>query len=96
MPATSRWRGSMCVAAAPGPGDVHGAAINEAFAEANDVDPGTIHPVVLNGRLQSFHVAGIALSPEYVYAVKPGVPIPDDRFFAVLWVDRARRRRPST
>ena len=44
---------------------------------------------MLNGRLQSFHVTGIALSPEYVYAVKPGVPIPDDRFYAVLWVDRS-------
>ena len=32
---------------------------------------------------------GIGLSSEYVYAVKPGVPIPDDRFFAVLWVDRS-------
>jgi putative ABC transport system permease protein len=33
--------------------------------------------------------AGVALSSEYVYAVRPGVPIPDDRFFAVLWVDRS-------
>ena len=38
--------------------------------------------------VQSFHITGIALSPEYVYAVKPGLPIPDDRFFAVLWIDR--------
>ncbi len=51
--------------------------------------PGTDVRVVLNGRVQSFHITGIALSPEYVYAVKPGLPIPDDRFYAILWVDRS-------
>ena len=51
--------------------------------------PGSDVRVVLNGRVQSFHITGIALSPEYVYAVKPGLPIPDDRLFAVLWVDRS-------
>jgi putative ABC transport system permease protein len=74
---------------APGPNDTHGAAISEAFAEANNVAPGTPIRVILNGKLQSFDITGIALSPEYVYAVKPGLPIPDDRFFAVLWVGRA-------
>ncbi|MDP3077734.1 ABC transporter permease [Bradyrhizobium sp.] len=73
----------------PEPGDTRSAAINEAFAEANVVKLGTDVPVVLNGRIQNFRVAAVALSPEYVYAVKPGVPIPDDRFYAVLWVDRS-------
>jgi putative ABC transport system permease protein len=73
----------------PEPGDTKAIAINEAFAEANAVRLGTDVPVVLNGRIQNFRVAAVALSPEYVYAVKPGVPIPDDRFYAVLWVDRA-------
>ena len=74
---------------APEPGDAGGAAINEAFAEANGVKPGQDVRVVLNGRVQSFHITGIALSPEYVYAVKPGLPIPDDRLYAILWVDRS-------
>jgi putative ABC transport system permease protein len=74
---------------APEPGNVHGAAVNEAFAEANGVPPGADVRVVLNGRMQSFHVTGIALSAEYVYAVKPGLPIPDDRLYAILWVDRS-------
>ena len=73
----------------PEPGASQNVAVNEAFAEANGVKLGTDVAVVLNGRLQSFHVTAIALSPEYVYAVKPGVPIPDDRFYAVLWVDRS-------
>jgi putative ABC transport system permease protein len=73
---------------APGPRDAHDAAVNEAFAEANGLFPGANLRVLLNGRMQSFHVSGIALSPEYVYAVKPGLPIPDDRLYAVLWIDR--------
>jgi putative ABC transport system permease protein len=74
---------------APGPNDTHGAVINEAFASANGVHPGTEIRVILNGRVQTFAITGIALSSEYVYAVKPGMPIPDDRYFAVLWVDRS-------
>ena len=74
---------------APQPNDSRSAAVNEAFALANGLAPGAAIRVVLNGRVQSFGVSGVALSPEYVYAVKPGVPIPDDRFFAVLWVDRS-------
>ncbi len=74
---------------APQPRDDHSAAINEAFAEANGITPGEDLRVVLNGKMQTFHVTGIALSPEYVYGVKPGLPIPDDRLYAVLWVDRS-------
>jgi putative ABC transport system permease protein len=75
--------------AAPQTGDAKGVAVSEAFAEANRIAPGAELRVLLNGRLQSFEVTGIALSPEYVYAVKPGLPIPDDRLYGVLWVDRA-------
>lgn len=74
---------------APRPNDSHDAALNEAFAEANAVTPGTELRVILNGRLQPFRISGIALSTEYIYAVKPGVPIPDDRFYAILWIDRS-------
>ena len=74
---------------APAPHDSRDAVVNEAFADANGVKPGTDIRVILNGRLQRFTLSGVALSSEYVYAVRPGVPIPDDRFFAVLWVDRS-------
>jgi len=74
---------------APEPGSQRDAAVNEAFAEANGVKPGDDIRVVLNGKVQSFHVSGIALSPEYIYAVRPGLPIPDDRLYAILWVDRS-------
>lgn len=74
--------------AGPRPGDARGAVVNEAFAEANILSPGADLRVILNGRLEAFTVDGIALSPEYVYAVRPGLLIPDDRHYAVLWVDR--------
>jgi putative ABC transport system permease protein len=73
----------------PEPGSARVAAVNEAFAEANGVKPGDEIRVLLNGKVQGFRVSGIALSPEYVYAVKPGLPIPDDRLYAILWVDRS-------
>jgi putative ABC transport system permease protein len=75
--------------ATPEPGSAREAAVNEAFAEANGVKPGDDIRVLLNGKVQSFRISGIALSPEYVYAVKPGLPIPDDRLYAILWVDRS-------
>ena len=74
---------------APEPGSARETAVNEAFAEANGVKPGDDIRVLLNGKVQSLRVSGIALSPEYVYAVKPGLPIPDDRLYAILWVDRS-------
>jgi putative ABC transport system permease protein len=75
--------------AAPQPGDVRTAAVNEAFAEANRLRPGMDIRVILNQRIERFQVTGVALSAEYVYAVKPGLPIPEDRLYAILWVDRS-------
>ncbi len=74
---------------APQPRDPHGVALSEAFADANGMRPGEDIRLILNGRLQAFRISGIALSSEYVYAVKPGLPIPDDRLYAILWVDRS-------
>ena len=74
---------------APQPNDSRDAAVSEAFAEANAIRPGSELRVILNGRIQPFRISGIALSTEYIYAVKPGVPIPDDRFYAILWIDRS-------
>jgi putative ABC transport system permease protein len=42
----------------------------------------------MNGRKRLLTVVGIALSPEFIYAVGPGDVIPDDRRFGVLWMSR--------
>ena len=73
----------------PRPGSTREALINAGFAEAYGIGPGADIRVILNGRLETFRVTGVALSAEYVYAVKSGLPIPDDRYFAVIWIDRA-------
>jgi putative ABC transport system permease protein len=59
--------------------------INAAFAQARTVRPGDAIEVILNGRLQVFRVAGAALSPEFVFATRSALPLPDDRNFVVLW-----------
>ncbi len=65
------------------------ALVSEAFAHAHHLAPGDVLVAVFNGRRTRLRVAGIALSPEYIYTVPPGEMMPDDRRFGVLWVDAA-------
>lgn len=60
--------------------------VSEAFASANRLRPGDSITAILNGRLQRVRVVGIALSAEYVFATRPGDPIPDDRRYGILWM----------
>lgn len=61
--------------------------ISEGFALANEVLPGDAIAVLLNGRLVELRVTGVALSPEFLFAARPGMPIPDDRFYVVIWMN---------
>ena len=63
--------------------------VSEAFARANRLRVGDVLGAVLNGRWTRLTIVGIALSPEYVYEVAPGMLFPDNRRFGVLWVGRA-------
>lgn len=60
------------------------------FAEAYGLRPGHELPAVVNGRLRQLRVVGTALSPEFVYAVRPGALSNDPRYYAVLWMERSR------
>lgn len=62
--------------------------INAAYAEARAVRSGETIEVVLNGRLQGFRVVGTALSPEFIFATRAAVPLPDDRNFVVVWASQ--------
>lgn len=64
------------------------AVISEAFAKAHAFRGGDRFEVIMNGRKRSLRVVGVALSPEYVYAMGPGDIVPDDRRFGVLWMPR--------
>jgi putative ABC transport system permease protein len=61
----------------------------EAFAEAHGLEPGHRIPAVINGKLRRLRVAGVALSPEFVYALRPGAIADDPARYAVVWMNRA-------
>lgn len=73
-------------ALAPGAADT--ALVSEGFAQANRLSPGDRLEVVVNGRRQGLRIAGVALSPEVIYAVRPGDVFPDDRHYGILWMSR--------
>jgi len=62
------------------------AVLTEPFAQAHGLGVGDHLKAVINGRWRVLTVVGIALSPEYVYAIGPGALMPDDRRFGVLWM----------
>ncbi len=72
----------------PDPAAIDETVINEPFAKAHGFKGGDRFDVIMNGRKRSLRVVGVALSPEYVYAMGPGDIVPDDRRFAVLWMPR--------
>jgi putative ABC transport system permease protein len=70
------------------PGHSNEVLISGAFADANSLKPGSRLQVIINGRLRSLNVVGVALSPEYIYEIRPGDIFPDNRRFGILWMDR--------
>jgi putative ABC transport system permease protein len=62
--------------------------LSEPFAEAHALTTGSRLHAIINGKRRALHVVGIALSPEYVYAIGPGALMPDNQRFGVLWMGR--------
>lgn len=60
--------------------------VGEAFAEANHLKPGDEIPILLNGRRRVLKVAGIVLSPEFVFESRPGTALPDNRTYGIFWM----------
>lgn len=73
----------------PAPDREDEVALNEVFAEAHGLRPDDTLAAVINGRRRTLRVAGIALSPEHLMQVQPGVMFPDPERFGVLWMNRA-------
>ncbi|TVP92112.1 MAG: FtsX-like permease family protein [Pseudomonadaceae bacterium] len=63
--------------------------ISEAFAGAHDLHPGDTLAVVINGRYRSLRISGVALSPEFIYQIRPGDLFPDFARYAVIWMNRS-------
>ena len=62
----------------------------EELLRSHPIDGAVLMQRPAHGQPTPWRVAsdGIALSPEYVYAMPPGGIIPDDRRFGVLWMSR--------
>jgi putative ABC transport system permease protein len=61
---------------------------SELFCESHGLHPGDRLAAIINGRRRELTIAGIALSPEYIYAIAPGEMFPDTRRFGIFWVNR--------
>jgi putative ABC transport system permease protein len=70
----------------PEPGRAEEVAVSESFAKAHAFAPGSHFSAILNGRKRELVIVGIALSPEFIYAIGPGDIMPDDRRFGVIWM----------
>lgn len=62
--------------------------ISEPFADAHDLHPGDRLRAIIQGRLQVLTVAGVALSPEFVYQLGPADILPDYRRFGIFWMNQ--------
>ena len=60
--------------------------VSETFADAHSLRPDDFVTAILNGRLQKLRIVGVALSPEYVFQVRGGEMLPDNRRFGVFWM----------
>jgi putative ABC transport system permease protein len=63
------------------------ALASEAFCEAHGLGPGDEISAVINGRLKKLRIVGVVLSPEYIYEIKIGDMVPDNRHYGVFWMN---------
>jgi len=70
----------------PDPYGPHEVVASEPFAAAHGWNPGDEVHVIMGGHKQRLRIVGIAISPEYIYAVQPGQFLSDDRRFGILWM----------
>ncbi|MDF1859284.1 MAG: FtsX-like permease family protein [Verrucomicrobiales bacterium] len=62
--------------------------VEEAFASEHGFQQGDKIDAVMNGRLQTLTITGVAMSPEYITTIQPGSLWPDDKRFGIFWMPR--------
>ena len=62
--------------------------ISDAFAKANKLKLGDTVSANIHGNKRKLDIVGIALTPEYIYALAPGQLMPDDKRFGIFWMGR--------
>lgn len=70
----------------PRRGEAGEAIVDESFAIANELRPGSTVEAVIYGTRQRLTVVGVGLAPNYIYALAPGDLIPDNRRFGIFWM----------
>jgi putative ABC transport system permease protein len=60
---------------------------SEGFVNAHGLEPGDSVAAVINGARRTLTIAGVAISPEYIYVIRPSELVPDDRRFGIFWMD---------
>lgn len=72
----------------PRPGRADEAVVSDGFAEAHRLQPGMSLRVIINGKRQRLRIVGIAVSPEFIYQIRPGDVFPDYKRYAILWMNQ--------
>ncbi len=70
------------------PGAPDEVVLNEPFAIAHELSPGDQLYAIINGNRRRLDIVGVALSPEFVYALGPGSLMPDDLRYGIMWMGR--------
>lgn len=73
----------------PEPGARREIALDERFAAAHGFRPGDQLTVTLEGKQLDLVIAGIVLSPEYIYTLGPGDMFPDPKRFAIIFLPKS-------
>jgi putative ABC transport system permease protein len=73
----------------PDPQSSREVVVSDGFATAHRLGPGDTLPVLMNGQRRALRITGVALSPEFIYALGPGEMMPDPRRFGIVWAPRA-------
>ena len=61
---------------------------SEGFVLAHELQLGDQVPAIINGRRRDLTIVGVALSPEYIYSIRPGEMVPDDKRYGVFWMNQ--------
>jgi putative ABC transport system permease protein len=59
---------------------------SEGFAQAHGFQIGDHVTAIINGRKKQLEIVGLALSPEYVYTIRMGSLVPDDKRYGIFWM----------
>lgn len=70
------------------PGHPDEVLVSEGFAKIHALEPGSTVTAVINGRRRALRIVGLVLSPEYIYPIRAGELMPDERRFGVFWMER--------